>query len=222
MTKPTVNLTDGPVKRPYRSAIREEQALATRRRIREAASVLFIRDGYAATSMTAIAAAAEVSRPTVFNTFGSKAELLRDIANVLLAGDDEPVDVLSRPQAQAMLEASDPEEVLRRHARLGAELLQRVAPIVAVVTEAAATDPDAAALLATQEQGRLDGMGATADRLAELGALRDGLTAHAAKESLWMLSGLEPFQLAARRQWSLDAYTDWYWRCARSLLLDIT
>ena len=65
-------------------------------------------------------------------------------------------------------------------------------------------------------------MGATADRLAELGALRDGLTAQAAKESLWMLSGLEPFQLAARRQWSLDAYTDWYWRCARSLLLDIT
>ena len=34
---------------------------------------------------------------------------------------------------------------------------------------------------------------------------RDGLTAQAAKESLWMLSGLEPFQLAARRQWSLDA-----------------
>src|SRR5680860_1237012 len=103
MTIPRVERTGGPVKRQYRSAVREEQALTTRRRIREAAADLFTRDGYVATSMTAIADAADVSRPTVFNTFGSKAELLREIAGVRLAGDDEPIDVLSRPQGRAML-----------------------------------------------------------------------------------------------------------------------
>jgi AcrR family transcriptional regulator len=209
-----------PVKREYRSPSRDEQALATRRRIRAAAEELFLRNGYVATSVTAIAEASGVSRPTVFNVFGSKADLLREIGDVRLAGDDEPIDVLSRPSGRAMLEATDPDEVLRHHARLGAELMQRVAPILAVLTEAATTDSDAAALLATQEQGRLFGMGATVDRLVELGALRDGITSKQAAESLWMLSGLEPFQLAMRRRWSVDAYADWYLRCARALLLD--
>jgi AcrR family transcriptional regulator len=220
MTIPRVKANGPAVKREYRSPVREEQALATRRRIRDAATELFLRDGYSATSMSAIADAAGVSRPTVFNSFGSKADLLREIADVRLAGDDEPIDVLSRPRGRAMLEATDPAEVLRLHASLTAELLQRVAPVLTVVTEAAGTDPEVAALLAAQEQGRLFGMRATVDRLVELGALRDGLTPEVAAESLWLLSGLEPFRLARRRRWSLDAYADWYLRCALALLLD--
>jgi AcrR family transcriptional regulator len=220
MTKPKVKRTPPTVKREYRSAVRDEQALETRRRIREAATDLFLRDGYVATSMATIAAAAGVSRPTVFNTFGSKAELLREICDVTLAGDDEPIDVLSRPSGRAMLEADDAEEVLRHHARLGGELLQRVAPMMAVLTQAAATDADAAALIAVHEEGRRFGMGATVDRLVELGALRDGITPKQATDALWMLSGLEPYTLAKRRRWSLDAYVDWYLRCARAVLLD--
>jgi hypothetical protein len=119
-----------------------------------------------------------------------------------------------------MLEATDPEEVLALHARLAAELLGRIAPVLAVITEAAATDADAAALLATQEEGRLFGMGATVDRLVELGALRRGVSRDDASTSLWMLSGLEPFRLSQRRGWSTDAYADWFLRCARALLLD--
>ncbi len=117
------------------------------------------------------------------------------------------------------VEATDPDELLRLHARLGAELLERVAPILTVLTEAAATDADAAALAAFQEEGRFFGMGATVGRLVELGALRDGITPSRAQESLWMLSGLEPFQLAMRRGWSVDEYADWYLACARGLLL---
>lgn len=219
MTKPKVKPSGAAVKREYRSPVRDEQVRATRRRIRRAAEELFLANGYAATSMAAIAEAAGVSRPTVFNAFGSKAELLREIGDVRLAGDDEPIDVLSRPLGRAMLEATDPEELLRRHAQLGAELLQRVAPILEVLTQAAATDADAAALLLQQEEGRLAGMGFTVDRLVELGALRDGISPQQAKDSLWLISGLEPYALAARRGWSLDAYRDWYLRCARALLL---
>lgn len=219
MTKPKVKPKRATVKREYRSPVRDEQARETRRRIRGAAEELFLADGYAATSMAAIAAAAGVSRPTVFNTFGSKVELLREIGDVRLAGDDEPVDVLSRPRGRAMLETTDPEELLRLHAQLGAELLDRVAPILEVLTQAAASDPEAAALLRVQEEGRLFGMGATVDRLVELGGLRDGLTPTQAKESLWLISGLEPYALARRRGWSLAAYTEWYLRCARAILL---
>jgi AcrR family transcriptional regulator len=220
MTKPKVKPTSDPVKREYRSAVRDEQALATRRRIRAAAEERFLRDGYVATSMAAIAEAAGVSRPTVFNVFGSKADLLREICDVRLVGDDEPLDVLARPLGRSMLSATDPDEVLRLHARLGGELMERIAPVLVVLTEAAATDADAAALLAVQEEGRRFGMGATVDRLVELGALRDDITPARAQDSLWMLSGLEPFRLATERGWSVDAYVEWYLTCARALLLD--
>ena len=73
---------------------------------------------------------------------------------------------------------------------------------------------------ATHDEGRLFGMRATVDRLAELGALRRGLTAEQAAESLWLLSGPEAWNLAQRRKWSLRRYIDWYHRCARAVLLE--
>lgn len=199
--------------------MRDEQAAATRRRIRAAADALFLERGYVGTSMSDVAAAAGVSRPTVFNAFGSKAALLKEVADVRLAGDDAPQDVLSRPLGRRMLATEDPEELLRLHAQLGGELMERIAPLLGVITAAAATDEDAATLLAVQEDGRLFGMGATVDRLVELGALRADLSPRRAKESLWLLSGLEPWQLAQRRGWSRAAYERWYLTCARALLL---
>lgn len=220
MTKPKINRTERKVKRNYTSPARDEQALATRRRIREAAERLFLADGFVATSMTAIAREAGVSRPTVFNVFGSKVELLKEVADVRLAGDDAPVDLLSRPTGRQMLGATDAREMLRLHARFGAEVMSRVAPILAVITEAAASDPDAAELLATQEEGRLQGMGATVDRLVELGGLRAGLDPDHAKVAIWLLGGLQPWQLANRRGWSVDEYQEWYLTCVTALLLD--
>lgn len=219
MVRPTVNPSDDDVNRPYVSAVRDEQAALTRRRIREAADALFLDRGYVATSMADIASAAGVSRPTVFNVFGSKAALLAEVADVRLAGDDAPVDVLSRPLGRRMLATEDPEELLRLHARLGGELMERIAPLLAVITAAAATDPEAASLLATQEEGRRFGMGATVDRLVELGALRPGLSPQRARASLWLLSGLEPWALAQRSGWSRSAYEAWYLTCIRALLL---
>lgn len=221
MTRSKVNRSEGTVNRPYVSAVRDEQAALTRRRIREAADSLFLERGYVATSMTDVAKAAGVSRPTVFNVFGSKAALLAEVADVRLAGDDAPLDVLSRPLGRRMLATEDPAELLRLHARLGAELMERIAPLLTVITAAAATDPEAAALLATQEAGRRSGMGATVDRLVELGALRAGLSRQRAAESLWLLTGLEPWALAQRSGWSRSAYEAWYLTCIRALLLGL-
>ena len=49
---------------------------ATRARIREAANVLFLRDGVEATTVEAIAAAAGVSKPTFYLYFQRKEDLL--------------------------------------------------------------------------------------------------------------------------------------------------
>lgn len=220
MTRPKVKQTSEAVKRPYVSPARDAHGLATRRRIREAAERLFLANGYVGTSMSDIAAAADVSRPTVFNVFGSKAALLKEVADVCLAGDDAPVDLLHRPLGLRLVNATDPDELLRVQAKFAGEIMERVAPILTVITAAASVDDDARELKSAQDEGRLFGMGAAVDRLAELGALRTGVSRQHAKEALWLLGGLEPWHLAQQRGWSRRRYEEWFHTCARALLLD--
>ena len=68
-----------PVKstRRYESPRRREQAAATRRDILGAAQTLFENQGYAATTMAAIAAEAGVALKTVYVAFETKSGLLR-------------------------------------------------------------------------------------------------------------------------------------------------
>ena len=62
--------------RQYRSALRDEQARATRRRIVDAGAALFVESGYVPTTIDAIAERAGVSRRTVFTSVGGKAAVL--------------------------------------------------------------------------------------------------------------------------------------------------
>src|SRR5215467_1171653 len=84
-------------KRSYNSPRRREQAAATRREILEAARRLFERQGYAATTMAAIAAEAGVALKTVYVAFETKSGVLRALWNLLLRGDEENVPVADRP-----------------------------------------------------------------------------------------------------------------------------
>ena len=73
-------------KRPYESPRRREQAAATRLEILEAAQRLFERDGYAATTMAAVAAEARVALKTVYIAFETKSGVLRALWNLRLRG----------------------------------------------------------------------------------------------------------------------------------------
>jgi Transcriptional regulator len=80
-----------------RGTRRAEQARATRRRIIGQAARLFTEQGYAATTLDQIAAAADVAVQTVYFHFRNKATVLKEVVDVLAAGDDEPVPVLDAP-----------------------------------------------------------------------------------------------------------------------------
>jgi AcrR family transcriptional regulator len=82
--------------RPYNSARRREQAAATRRDILEVAQRLFERQGYAATTMAAIAAEAGVALKTVYLAFETKSGVLRALWNLLLRGDEGEAPVAER------------------------------------------------------------------------------------------------------------------------------
>jgi len=82
--------------RPYNSPRRREQAAATRRQILDAAQRLFERQGYAATTMAAIAAEAGVALKTVYLAFETKSGVLRALWNLLLRGDEGEAPVAER------------------------------------------------------------------------------------------------------------------------------
>ena len=80
-------------KRRYDSPRRREQAAATRREILGAAQRLFEQDGFAATTMAAIADEAGVALKTVYIAFATKSGVLRALWHTLLRGDEDDVPV---------------------------------------------------------------------------------------------------------------------------------
>ncbi|HYT76088.1 MAG TPA: helix-turn-helix domain-containing protein, partial [Vicinamibacterales bacterium] len=100
----------------YRSPLRDAQAKATRLRVIQSASRLFIERGYGATSIDEIAEAAGVGRATVFTAVGGKALLLRAAYDVALVGDDEPIPLPQRSWAQPVRLATTQAERLERYA----------------------------------------------------------------------------------------------------------
>src|SRR3982074_172775 len=103
-------------KRRYDSPRRRDQAAATRREILEAAQPLFERQGYAATTMAAIASEAGVALKTVYVAFETKSGLLRALWNLLLRGDRDDVPVAQQQWYRAVLDEPDPEPPLRLNA----------------------------------------------------------------------------------------------------------
>ncbi len=136
------------------SGTRTEQAQNTRKRVIEAASRLFLQQGYAATTMRAIAAEASVSVPTVELLFGTKAQLLHVVIDVAVAGDDEPVPVLSRAWAADAQSARDLADFLSAVAQVLVEAQARSAGVVLAAYEAAASDPDIQLLILDRESQR--------------------------------------------------------------------
>src|SRR5215467_5391963 len=96
-----------PERRRYESPRRKEQAAETRRQILRAAQHLFERQGYAATSMAAIAADADVSLKTVYLAFDTKAGLVRALWDTLLRGEPD-IPVARQHWFREVLDDPDP------------------------------------------------------------------------------------------------------------------
>ena len=84
---------------------RRERAKATRRRIAEAALARFSGQGYAATTMEAIANDAGVAVQTVYFTFHTKAELLIAALTIAGGGPGAAEDVLARDWIAEVIDA---------------------------------------------------------------------------------------------------------------------
>ena len=134
-------------KRQYNSTRRQAQARENRRQVIEAARWLFAEYGYAGATIDAIAQEAGVAPETIFATFGNKQAILVAVIDVAVGGDDQRVSLLQRPGPQTVLQEPDPSRLLQLFAADMSGILERVAPIFAIMRVAAKTEPDIAELL---------------------------------------------------------------------------
>ena len=139
----------------------------------------FERDGYAATTMAAIASEAGVALKTVYVAFETKSGVLRALWNLLLRGDDDDVPVAGRAWYRGVLDEPDPARRLRLNARNSRVVKARAGAILRVVRTAAAVDADIAALWARIEAEFHANQREIVKRLHRDGALRPGLSSRA-------------------------------------------
>lgn len=186
----------------------------------EAARALFAARGYAATSIDAVAAAARVSRATVFNSVGSKSELLRRAYEIAVRGDEDPTPLGRRPAARRILAEPDPHALLAAYAAVCAELAPRLAHIYEVARVAADTDPEARELWQTITQERRTGAGRVIGSLMKRGPLRADLDAQSATDVLWLLNDPGLFHmLVEQRGWAPARFQAWLARAMQTELL---
>ena len=209
-----------PARRRYESELRDEQARRTRRAIVTAARELFLAQGYAATTIDAIAAAARVSRRTVFTSVGGKGALLKLVFDWAIVGDDEAIAMADRPEVAAIKAETDPARALAMWVHMVVAVHARVAAIGEVVSAAADVDPAAAELLATADRNRLFGAAAFVDGLASLRGLAPGMTKQRAADLCWTIS--DPYlyrRLVGQRGWSEADFEHWVTESLRATLL---
>jgi AcrR family transcriptional regulator len=206
--------------RRYHSPRRREQAEATRKEILDAAEKLFLKDGYVATSMAAIADQAGVALKTVYLAFETKSGLLRALWHLLLRGDEEDSPVAARDWYRRVLEEPDPERQLRLNARNAKTVKLRIAPLIEVIRNAASVDPDIEVLWSRIQSDFYDNQRAIVKTLHARKALRPGLDVTRAADILWTLNHPNVWQLlVVGRGWSPDRFEKWFADAAIAQLL---
>ena len=196
--------------RRYNSPRRRAQAAATRREILEAAQRLFEQRSYAATTMAAIAAEADVAPKTVYITFETKSGVLRALWNLLLRGDREEIPVAQQPWYREVLEEPNPERQLRLNARNSRVGKIRIGPVLEVIRAAAASDPDIEALWSRIQTEYRANQRVIVESLEQKKALHPGLSVDRAADILWTLNHPNLWQLlVGERGWTPEEYEQW-------------
>jgi AcrR family transcriptional regulator len=211
-----------PVKAPTVSGggRRQEQALETRRVMLDCAHELFLRQGYAATTLPMVASAAGVSVQNIYKVFGNKPGLVKALFDVKIAGDDAPVPMADRATVTRILGERDPGNKLREYGLHMAHVGPRIMPLLLVIRDAAASDATAAELWTTLQRERLTGMGTFAKHLGSANQLRDDVSGDEARDVLWTYNSLEMWDLLVnQRRWSAKRYGAWISRQLIAALL---
>lgn len=199
--------------RAYDASGRRKKARATRRAVVAAARELLEERGFAATTIAEVARRAGVSPESIYKGFGTKAALVKEVFDVTIAGDDEPVAIADRPKARRVREEPDVKAKLRLYAESAATRAERSARVQLALRNGAAVDPAIDELWQVLQAERLAGMTMLARHLVDTGQLRAGTGVDEVRDVLWTSISIEIYDLLVfQRGWTRARYADWLTR----------
>ena len=196
------------------TTLRERRAQLTHDEILRAARRLFAEHGYARTSVRDIAKAAGVSAQTVYDSVGSKQQVVAQLNDLI----DTEAGI--GPIVGADLHSEDPRVVAAISARVARSILEHCGDIIHALVTGAAAEPELAAVLAEGQRRHVEGAGRIVGLLRGLEAL-GSLDPEDARETLAAATDIR-FALVLRESygWSLDRLENWMAAASRALLLD--
>lgn len=191
-------------------SLRAARVADTEERILAAARDLFLRDGYAATTLAAVADAARVGHRTVYVRFGTKAALLKRVVDVAVAGDTRPIDVLNRDWFQASLTAPTLPERVAAFASASAGLMGRAGDLIAVAEQAAPVEPAIATAARAGREATRDAVRLFCTRLHDDGLIPPGSDVAWLADTASLLSQAQTFLLGRDTLgWAGGQYQEW-------------
>lgn len=209
-----------PVKgrRTYDASSRRARAAERRRQVLRVAEEMFLREGYGAVTIRALADATGTSAETIYKTYGGKAGLVAAIQEAALEGSG-PLPAPQRSDAMSLAEP-DAGAILENWANLSMEVAPRVSPVMLLVRSSAAADPQMRELRDRMARQRLDRMAHNAGRLLATGQVRPGLDPDAVRDVLYAYTSPELYEiLVLQAGWTVEAYGDFVRRGLRGQLL---
>jgi len=202
------------------STTRAERALTTRRRMVRAAYDLFCHDGYVGTTIAGVAERAGVAVPTIYYSFGTKANVLDAALGAAIMGFDEWREAPPEPQIAALLpmhtwwrqfhEMPTARDALTLFVASGTDILGRVAPLMPAL-HGATGDPDAAQVVRVAFERQVESYRhSLAVVAAKPPGLRAGIDLDAATDAMLALFSADAYHALARRGWSHHRCTTFF------------
>ncbi|MFB7852528.1 MULTISPECIES: TetR/AcrR family transcriptional regulator [unclassified Streptomyces] len=196
------------------------KAQETRRRIIEAAGALFVEQGYGATKLQEIADRAGVAVQTIYFVFRNKPSLLKELVDVAIAGDDEPVPTMDRPWFMEVTTAPTAESALAALVAGTRRTLERVAAINEMVRAATATNPEIRELWPDQADPRYTVIATAAKSLTKKPGARPAIPVEETADIIYAILSPELFLVLTRdRAWSPTKWEQWAYDTLSSQLL---
>lgn len=197
-----------------------KRAAATRRKLIRTARGMFIRDGYNATTMARIADQAGVAVQTVYFVFHTKGQLLNQVFEAAVLGENGPTPPEQSPWYYKAISTDDGREAVATFVQGAADILRRTGPLEAVIQTAKHTEP---AVHASHEHGerlRIDGYRRFVHSLEKRGLLSPSTDAEESTDVLLTLLGPATYTTLTRdRKWKHTQFVDWASRAVAQLLL---
>jgi AcrR family transcriptional regulator len=179
-------------------------------KILDAAMSLFVLRGYPSTTVEMIAHEAGVAVQTVYFSFRAKANILKQLVDINVAGDTAPTATLQRAWVTEALAEPDPARQLEIQVKGTATLHRRVAPLLDVLRRASDTDPAVAELWRTNQEQRRAVARQLVTALRRKGGLPPGMRLGQAVDISYAVLGPELFHvLVTERGWSIAEWERW-------------